>query len=154
MPDNSNERLLADLRRLAGEVDAVPDEVTGYAHAALGWRRVDAELAELLADSRLDPASAATRSGESGPRALTFKAGELEIAVEISEGRPIVMLGQLTPPAAATVEVQRDDGTTAATTETDSLGRFRLELPDRGRIRLLVRPEPPARSIETSWLDL
>jgi hypothetical protein len=154
MPDNSNDRLLADLRRLAGEADAVPGEVTDYARTALGWRRVDAELAELLADSRLDLASAGTRSGEDGPRALTFRAGDLEIAVEISAGRPIVLLGQLAPPAAATIEVQRDDGTTSATTETDTLGRFRLELPDRSRIRLLIRPEPPARMVETSWLDL
>lgn len=154
MANDPNDPLLADLRRLAGEVDDVPDEVTGYARAALDWRRIDAELAELLSDSRLDPVSAATRSVEGGPRALTFRAGELEIALEISEGRPVVMLGQLAPAAAATIEVQRDDGTTPATAETDPLGRFRLELANRWRIRLLVRPEPPARPIETSWLDL
>jgi hypothetical protein len=154
MPDDPNERLLAELRRLAGEVDAVPDEVMGYARAALGWRRIDAELAELLSDSRFDPAPATTRSDGGELRALTFRASELEIALEISKGLPIVLLGQLVPPAVATIEVQRDDGTSVATTETDSLGRFRLELPDRLRIRLLVRPDPPARAIETSWLDL
>ena len=66
MANDPNDPLLADLRRLAGEVDDVPDEVTGYARAALDWRRIDAELAELLSDSRLDPVSAATRSVEGG----------------------------------------------------------------------------------------
>src|SRR5438034_480240 len=52
MPDNSDDRLLADLRRLAGEVDAVPGEVTDYARTALGWPIV-AESGSSSGPSRL-----------------------------------------------------------------------------------------------------
>ena len=72
MTDHPTDPLLDELRRLARAVDPVPDEVTAYARAALGWRRVDAELAELLADSRLEALSS-TRSGAETARSLTFR---------------------------------------------------------------------------------
>jgi hypothetical protein len=154
MSESKDDRLLRDLRRLAREVDAVPDEVTAYAKAALGWRRVDAELAELLSDSHLETGIATTRAGESSIRSLTFRSGELEIAVEIHQtDAGVRIMGQLAPAAAATVEVQRDDETVAGATEADSLGRFLVDLDRGGRLRLLVHLEPPARPIETSWLD-
>jgi hypothetical protein len=53
----------------------------------------------------------------------------------------------------ASINVQRDDGTTAASAEADALGRFRVELPERGRIRLqVIRDSEPA--VETSWLSI
>jgi hypothetical protein len=152
---DGGERLLAELRRLAGEVDPVPDEVSAYGKAALGWRRIDAELAELLSDSRLEPASAAaTRSGLARARSVTFRAGDLEIALEIHDADSgLRLLGQLAPPGPAAVEVQRDDSAIVATSEADALGRFRIDLGEGGRIRLLVRRPAPARLVETSWLD-
>ena len=154
MAESPDDQLMAQIRQLASEVDAVPDEVTAYGKAALSWRRIDTELAELLADSHLEPASAGTRSGESGRRSLTFKADGLEIALEISDGPPIVMLGQLAPPLILTVDVQRDDDTLEATAGSDALGRFRIELPKGGKLRLVLRREPPAAHIETSWFDI
>ena len=62
-------------------------------------------------------------------------------------------MGQLAPAHAVVVEVQRDDGTVAGAAETDTLGRFQIELDRAGRLRLLVRLDPPARPIETSWLE-
>jgi hypothetical protein len=53
-----------------------------------------------------------------------------------------------------TVDVQRDDDTVEATGESDALGRFRIELPRGGKLRLVLRREPPAAQIETSWLDI
>src|SRR6266581_2448345 len=126
MADANEDPLVAELRRLAGEVDAVPDEVAAYAKAALGWRRVDAELAELLSDSRLESGLAGVRSGEARIRSVTFRADGLEIAVEIHDTDPGVrIMGQLAPAAKAAVEVQRDDGTVASSVEADELGRFR-----------------------------
>ena len=88
-------------------------------------------------------------------RTLTFKAGELTLHVEVhesDEGR--VLLGQIDPPVSAPVQAQRDDGTVAASSESDRHGRFRLELPEGGRIRLLIRHPPPAVPLETSWVDV
>ena len=153
---NHEEPILGELRRLAREVDPVPDEVTEFAKAAIGWRRIDAELAELLSDSALTPeALAATRAGVARARVVTFRARDLELDLEIQETETgIVLLGQLAPPAAAAIVVQRDDSSTAATADADSLGRLRVELTERGRMRLLIRRDPPAAPVETSWLDL
>jgi len=153
---SSDERLLEELRALGREVDPVPPHVESYAKAALGWRRIDAELAELLADSALDRESLShTRSGLARARSVTFRSGDLELDLEISEhDEGLVLLGQLAPAEEADVEVQRDDGSIAAATASDELGRFRLELTVGGRVRLLVRRAPPAPPIETSWVGI
>ena len=151
-PAATDDPLLRELTRLARAVDPVPNDVTAYARAALGWRRVDTELAELLADSRLE-APAGTRSIAESTRSLTFRAADVQLDVEIDEsGDGLLLLGQLAPSAKAEIDVQRDDGTILASTAGDDLGRFRFQLPAGGRIRLLVRREPPAPPIETSWI--
>ena len=153
---SEEDRLLAELRELVSGVDPVPDEVTAYAKAALGWRRIDAELAELLSDSVLEPESLAmTRAGGAQARRLTFRSGDLELDLEIQEqDSGIVLMGQLAPPARADVEVQREDGSATVKIEADALGRFRAELAAGGRIRLRIRREPPASPIETSWIEI
>src|SRR5207247_10887645 len=77
--DADHEKLLDELRSLVNRVDPVPEEVTKFADAALGWRRVDAELAELLSDTALE-SQAAAAAVRSGPRvrSLTFASRGLE----------------------------------------------------------------------------
>jgi len=155
-PDPDAE-LLAELRALIDRVDPVPPEVTEFAQAALGWRRLDADLAELLADSALETEATALTRSEGGARWLTFRAADLAIDVEAqAEGDGFVLLGQLAPPpATATVEVQGSDGAILASAEADSLGRFRLALDGGGRVRLrILRTDPEAAALETSWLTL
>ena len=151
-----SEELLYDLRRLAGQVDPIPNEVTSFAKAAVGWRRIDAELAELLSDSALDPARASlARSGVARARSVTFRAEDLEIGLSIQgDGPGLVLLGQLAPPGQASVEVQRDDSSVSANAKADELGRFRIELTEGGRIRLRVLRKSPASPIETSWIGI
>ena len=149
-----SEELIEELRRLATEVDPVPNEVTSYAKAALGWRRIDAELAELLSDSALDYESLAlTRSSEKA-RAISFAATDLEIDLEIrTADTGLLMLGQLAPPSRATINVERDDGTETQTVDADDLGRFRVELAEGGRIRLHVQRDSRL-DVETSWISV
>ena len=152
---NQDDRLLEELRRIATDVDAVPGDITAFAKAALGWRRIDAELAELLADSALERESLALTRSAARARLLTFRASSLEIDLEIRvTASGVLLLAQLDPPTNAEVEVQRDDGSVAATTHADELGRFRIELPLPGRIRLRIRQPhaAAARVVETSWL--
>lgn len=157
-PPDHDKELVAHLRSVLGRVDPVPSEVSDFARAALGWRRLDADLAELLADSALETESTTlTRSGSGGGRWLTFRAADLAIDVEVvTDGAVSILLGQLAPPPVeATVEVQAADGTVAASGEADSLGRFRLALEVGGRVRLRVlRRDPPRAPVETSWLSL
>lgn len=157
-PADPNAELLNELRSILERVDPPPVEIADFARAALGWRRLDGELAELLADSALETeATALARSGSSGGRWLTFRSEGLSIDIQIeADGAVRTLLGQLAPPpAAAAIEVQAGDGTVAATAAADSLGRFRIGLETGGRIRLRVlRPDPPGPPIETSWFSL
>lgn len=52
---NEERELLAGLARAVGLADPVPAEALEAARASLTWLRVDAELAELLADSKNAP---------------------------------------------------------------------------------------------------
>jgi len=156
-PDPDAE-LLERLRLLFDRVDPVPPEVSEFAKAALGWRRLDADLAELLADSALETESTAlTRSASGTGRWLAFRASDLAVDVEVvTDGAKRTLLGQLAPPPpGATVEVQAADGTVAASGEADSLGRFRLVLEAGGRVRLRVLShDAPGAPVETSWVSL
>lgn len=158
MTTDPDAELMNELRSILERVDPPPAEISEFAKAALGWRRLDGELAELLADSALETeATALARSGSTGGRWLTFRAEGLAIDVQIeTDGEVRTLLGQLAPPpAAAAIEVQAGDGTVTATADADSLGRFRLTLESGGRLRLRVlRPDPPEPPIETSWFSV
>lgn len=152
-----DEPLMAELRQFFAEVDPLPPLVTETAKASLGWRRLDADLAELLSDSALEEEPFALARGGGAPvRAVTFGSGALTIDLEVhvdDQGR--TLLGALSPPGPAKLEIQ----TTAdapLSAETDQLGRFRVRLPAGGPIRLRVlggegRSGPP---VETSWITV
>jgi hypothetical protein len=153
-----DESLVSDLRAFFARVDPLPTLVTQTAKAALGWRRLDADLAELLSDSALESDTlVAVRGGAAPVRSVSFRARELTIDVEIhAEGAGLVLLGMLTPAIEATLEVQRADGDVLATAESDALGRFRVKLPTGGSIRLRLLPPAAgsASEIHTSWITI
>jgi hypothetical protein len=152
-----DDRLMTELRAFFADVDPVPSLVVETAKASLGWRRLDADLAELLSDSALEEqAFALARSGEATARAMTFSSGELTIDIEVhvdDKGR--TLLGQLSPPAPATVEVH-PMVQAPVSTEADRMGRFRVRLAAGDTIRLRIlgadeRGDPP---VETSWITV
>jgi len=156
MSDQDDENLLAELRTLFERVDPVPPLVVEAAQAALAWRRIDAELAELLSDSVDEAESLAVARGPGAlVRAVTFSTGELAIDLEVQEDGPgRTLRGQLSPPVAAIVEVQTADHGTAGIIEPDSLGRFTAHLPEAKPIRLRVRTGDGAGAhwVQTSWI--
>ena len=77
----------------------------------------------------------------------------IDIEVHVDDpGR--TLLGQLSPPAPATVEIQTvADAQISA--EADRLGRFRVRLPAGGPIRLRVLDVGGAGpAVETSWITV
>jgi hypothetical protein len=155
-PDQ-DELMMAELRAFLAEVDPVPPLVTETAKASLGWRRLDADLAELLSDSALvEEPLALTRGSEAPARAVTFTAAGLTIDIEVhaDEGGRI-LLGQLSPPLAGTIEIQRTDEPPVST-DADRLGRFRIRLAKGGPIRLRVLDADSAARppVETSWITV
>jgi hypothetical protein len=145
-----------ELRRLLEKADAPPPEVAAFATAALGWRRLDADLAELLADSLLEVGEPTRAQSDEAARRLEFRTNDLSIDIEIIEdGAALRILGQLSPPpSGATIEVQSESREILARANSDELGRFRLTLETGGRVRLRVQRDPPASPVETSWLSL
>ena len=78
----ADQELLLRLGVLARAADPAPAEVLELGRAALSMRRLDAELAELVADS--DAALAGVRGAGSTVRLLTFEAGELVVEAQVS----------------------------------------------------------------------
>jgi hypothetical protein len=151
MTAHPNDELLDELRTVLRRTDPLPAEVTDFAKAALGWRRLDAQLAELLEDSVLESESPALARGTAGLRSLTFRSDELTIDLEVQAG---MLLGQLAPPPdTASIELQGESGDVATAAKSDSLGRFRLAFEGEGRFRLRVL-RPGASPVETSWFSL
>jgi hypothetical protein len=153
-----DEPLMLELRELFAQDDAVPSPVSELAKASLGWRRLDAELAELLSDSLLeDGALVGARGGGDGlpVRSVRFRASANTIDLDIQvDGQKRTLLGQITPPVSAAIEVETPDGT-AASVESDELGRFRVQLPDGGRVRLVINDGPDlGPHVVTSWITI
>lgn len=151
------ELLMAELRGFFADVDPVPPLVIETAKASLGWRRLDADLAELLSDSALEEEPLAlARGGDAPARAVTFSSTGLTIDIEVHVDDPErTLLGQLSPPSPATIEIQTMGGEPLSA-EADRLGRFRVRLPAGGPIRLRVigangDGRPP---VETSWITV
>ncbi len=151
--DDSLEQELGDL---FGRADPMPETVMEAGRAALGWRRLDAELAELLADSALASEEPALARGTEAPlRSVTFGTGRRAIDLDVeARGEGRTLRGQLSPPVQATIEVQRQDGTTLASVRADTFGRFVVELPSAGTIRLRLSGDPQLGAIETAWITV
>ena len=153
-PDDAHEALLSDLRRLALRVEPAPVPLILTARETLTWRRIDAELAELLSDSILDDAGLELVRSEGGQRSLSFEATNLTIDLEIiGIGARKTMIGQLVPPSTAVVEVHANAFNVTAT--ADELGRFRVEGIPSGQVRLRLSDHPSTtRPVETSWIGI
>ena len=150
--EQADEQLLAELRAVGALADPVPLRVLEAGRASLAWRRVDAELAELLFDSAAHDERLAGVRGRSDTRLVTFAGPaavgvELEI-VEAAGGRQLI--GQLVPPGPGTVEIRNPAGT--VTVHADELGVFRAQGLGPGPTSLrCVAAGLDRRPIETAW---
>jgi len=137
----SDIELLTRLRAEAAAHEPVPPEVARAARAAFTWRLVDAELAELVADSIFEPELAGVRGGRE-PRMLTFgvpggTALELEATPTVGGLR---ILGQIVPTRQGTARVQHPGGVVDA--DIDGMGRFAADDIPHGHVRIRLRLQP------------
>jgi hypothetical protein len=131
-------------------LDPVPARLVEAGKTALSWRTVDAELAELVADTEGGIGAAGRVHA---PRILTFAAGDTTLVLEVTDdenGRRL--LGQIVAPRRAEIEAAHRSG--AVTVESDDLGRFRVEHFPTGPIRLSLRVPNKPSPVVTSWVNI
>ena len=146
--DNAeNDTVLAELREMAAMIDPVPSEAVAAARSAIAWRTIDAELAELTADTSVDTEPAGVR-GVDTPTMLTFDAAHVTVEIQVvEEGGRRRLLGQLVPPGPGAVEVRHRGGRSSVT--ADEVGRFSADDVVPGPVSL--RCESEAGVVETDW---
>jgi len=152
MPDEADDELTDELRRLAARLDPVPPELLDAAAGAFTWRDIDAELAELVFDSLLDTDEASLVRGAPERRLVSFAGGGLTIDVEVTSAGPErTVMGQIVPPQRGVVDIRRRQETVSI--EADELGRFRSGPLPPGPLSLRLRPAGGA-PVVTDWLAL
>jgi hypothetical protein len=145
-----DEKLLTELREALAARAAVPSAFVAVARSAYAWHHIDAELAQLIYDSRDDAGlSASLRSETAVIRALTFASRRFSIEVEVTDD---ALLGQLIPPQPGTVELQTLAGGTADG-EIDEVGCFTVEPKPDGKFRLRFHTNGQP-DVLTGWLTL
>lgn len=144
----NDEQLLAELRDALLTAQQVPPEFVAAGKAAFAWRTVDAELAALSYDSTTAEDLADTRTEYAGVRALSFRASDVSIELEVTSD---AVLGQLVPPRAGQIEVQTQDGARQQVT-ADETGWFTIRPLPRTSFRLQVRTA--GANLITEWVTL
>jgi len=144
------DELMAELRRIAGQLDPVPEPVIENGRAALLTRALDAELAQLLLDSALE--SAQVRGVAEQVRLLSFQLANVLLEVQAEYAGDEVSLLGLVDGAGGEVEVELGGGTGGRRTiPIDADGGFSTRLP-RGAARFRLRSRGGV--ITTSWVLL
>jgi len=152
-PEAADAALVRQLELAVYEREQVPTELVDFAVRAFAWRSIDidldAELAELIADSAL--VSEAVRGGAL-PRTLTFVVGASTLVLEITTpDQPGLrsLLGQFLGPATEQVVVDQP-GSPSTPTAVDSRGHFSVSEVSAGPIR--IRWKTDGSWASTSWL--
>jgi len=147
--DWDDDRLLAALGQALKAREAVPAWFIETGKSAFAWHNIDAELAQLTYDSLADrEPAAAVRSEAASIRALTFTSARLSIELEVGEG---VLLGQIIPPRAGTVETHTTAGVTTA--PVDEIGSFAVDPIPASPFRLRFRTTGGI-DVLTGWITL
>jgi hypothetical protein len=152
--DAQDMRLEEELRNIARRFDPVPASVTRAALDSFAWRTVDAELARLVFDSRVD--EPALLRGDQDPRMLTFQTPAVTIEVQLTATRDGYDIeGEVDPPVPATVDIRHAGG--VHNLRTDDAGRFRAVAVPAGPVSLrchLTGGDGGEVAVVTEWVPV
>ena len=139
-PDRGPDRdadavLLAELKQaLAATRSPNQDRVIADAQDAFVFLAVQDEFAALVFDSLWEDELETNSRALDTIRTLTFETAGLSLEIEISADG---IVGQVAPPGAASVQLERGDGRRSVV-ETDELGSFTLVAHGPGPVRFHV----------------
>lgn len=141
-------QLLAELRATVIRTDPVPARVTEAAIAAFDLRSLDAELAELIADSAVD-AGALVRGGAE-TRLVSFANPRMSIEFEVaSTDGARRLIGQVVGARSGPMELDHRAGVLLV--HPDELGRFVVDAVAPGPVRLRCGLADGG-TVSTSWV--
>lgn len=143
MNHESNDAMLSAIASAFDELPAVPDRLLAAAHDAIGWRRADAALAELLDDSSASEL-AGVRGAPADRRAFRFGAGDFVIRAHLTEATLIVMVE---PPLSVTCRISTESRTVAH--RTDELGELAVDAPE---LPMRIEVDLPSGTTVTPWI--
>jgi hypothetical protein len=147
--DPGDDELLAELRGIAADTDAVPELLLEAARSAFGIRELDALLAELVHDSAVDVPALAVRGGGT-ERMLSFRVQALAVECQVTaRGRRRDIIGQLVGGRAERMDVQVTDA--VQTVPVNDSGRFSVRDLPAGPLRLRCRLAD-GTGLVTSWI--
>jgi hypothetical protein len=123
-----------------------PDRVVEGAYAAGSWVVLDAQLAELVADSAHTRAAMGVRAPLADPHQMTYRLHDLTVECELDAD---ALLGEVTPAQVLRLELVQPDGTHRPV-DLDADGRFLVRPRPRGPVAIrCTRTGGPA--IVTPW---
>jgi len=154
---DTDDELLAELRRVIGQADPLPEQVRAAAAAAFAFRDPDAALAALVGDSDLgqfEPGEFETvRTGETDDHVLSYELGGARVDLEVTPtGDGPVLTGQLLDADPDGCDLETGDGDRLPV-PVDEFGRFLLTGVPPGPARLHYRAADGA-PIVTPWFVL
>jgi hypothetical protein len=145
----TDDDLLDRLRHVLNTVDGPRARATEAAKAAIGWRDIDAEFAQLVFDSRIHAAQTdlVLRGETTETHQLTFSTDDITIDIEFGATG---LVGQVIPASPATIELIQGDNPPRLT-ETDAFGAFSIEPVRTGPTTMVVRAADGAWSVRAAW---
>jgi hypothetical protein len=144
----TDDDLLDLLRDAATRLDPPPPLVVEAARAALSTRRLDDELAELVADSELVD-SGVVRAEDDEPRLLSFETPTVSLELQVEHARDLVDLRGLVTGTGGQAVVETAGERHSAPIGAD--GWFTVTGVPRGAIRVRLNG-PGGVAVITSWV--
>jgi hypothetical protein len=148
--NHDDEVLLDRLRAIAAIVDDPPPWLDQAARAALSWRILDTELAELMLDSDLSQA-ALVRAADNGVRLLSFETASVSVELQIEDVDGRLTLRGLVSGASGDAIVEMASGSRVV--PINAQGWFVVDDLPRGAIRVRLRALD-GTTVTTSWVSV
>jgi hypothetical protein len=160
MDISNDDALIAELRRIAAEVDGTPSMVSAAAQAAIIARDLDGELAVLVADSRAtsddDLAFESVRGDRdtgSGDWMLSFSGRGVQVDIEVcADCDAVRLVGQLAGAEINECVLEFADGERRQL-DVDDIGRFIVPDARHGPMRLKCR-STDGTQVTTTWVNV
>jgi hypothetical protein len=145
----TDDELLAELAWVATLADPPPELVVVAGRAALATRRLDEELAKLVADSATD--DAVLVRGEDSIRLLSFQHGEVSIELQLEQvGGRVTLRGLV---SGTTDEITVDTPAEERSGRVDAGGWFAVQDLPPGPLRTRLRAAD-GTAVSTGWITV